>query len=210
MASLLETVHAHQKDKANRSAYDNSALVLPMEFLFNFVFCFCVCWLLHHLSAFIPLLANCVALYLVYVVYEQLHTSWHASQRTGRKFWAIVFDQSMICHNVVFCITALDVGSDFAGPAMLSVSVAFITAMAQLLASGHEPDEWARYRRKQNSRAPGMDLSELTRKCACCGAFECGAERFKKCARCTKVSYCSTVCQKKDWPLHKAVCSASE
>ena len=34
--------------------------------------------------------------------------------------------------------------------------------------------------------------------------------RMKSCGRCTKVFYCSTDCQKKDWPLHKKDCQNIE
>ena len=58
-----------------------------------------------------------------------------------------------------------------------------------------------------NKRAPGHERS-----CAECGLLlGYGAEKgpkggAKKCAGCKSVFYCSRVCQKKDWKVHKASC----
>lgn len=39
--------------------------------------------------------------------------------------------------------------------------------------------------------------------CAICGK----AHGLKKCARCKRISYCSSACQRQDWTEHKKVCS---
>jgi hypothetical protein len=43
--------------------------------------------------------------------------------------------------------------------------------------------------------------------CAGCGAKEGTEKKMMKCSRCEIVRYCSVVCQKKDWPVHKKVCA---
>ncbi|EON97315.1 putative mynd finger family protein [Phaeoacremonium minimum UCRPA7] len=50
-------------------------------------------------------------------------------------------------------------------------------------------------------------LSTTQDHCVNCGATESiGGGRLKKCTRCHRVQYCSTVCQKKDWSKHRPEC----
>jgi hypothetical protein len=48
----------------------------------------------------------------------------------------------------------------------------------------------------------GLDLT----KCTTC---ESEKRPLSRCGRCGTASYCSSACQQKDWPVHKAVCSMS-
>mmetsp|Transcript_13333 Transcript_13333/g.15535 ORF Transcript_13333/g.15535 Transcript_13333/m.15535 type:complete len:395 (+) Transcript_13333:123-1307(+) len=44
--------------------------------------------------------------------------------------------------------------------------------------------------------------------CLKCGIEEESIGRFKSCARCQKIFYCSKACQKEDWKVHKKHCKA--
>ena len=44
--------------------------------------------------------------------------------------------------------------------------------------------------------------------CAYCDAIA-NKEPYKKCAKCRHAAYCSKDCQKKHWPVHKAVCKSA-
>lgn len=50
-----------------------------------------------------------------------------------------------------------------------------------------------------------LDLAKCT---TCKSAAEFG-KSLNRCGRCGTASYCSGICQQKDWPVHKAVCSMS-
>jgi len=39
-----------------------------------------------------------------------------------------------------------------------------------------------------------------------CTEVEVQVKQFKKCSRCNAVAYCSTNCQKEQWPTHRARC----
>lgn len=44
--------------------------------------------------------------------------------------------------------------------------------------------------------------------CAACGSSSSSPDAaFKKCSRCKAVRYCSVLCQRMHWPVHKASCS---
>ena len=47
----------------------------------------------------------------------------------------------------------------------------------------------------------------MTRQCA--GCEKVGQTKFKQCAVCKSVLYCSEECQRVHWPVHKLNCSAS-
>lgn len=48
----------------------------------------------------------------------------------------------------------------------------------------------------------GLDLG----RCTACGCLEQTQKKLSRCGRCGTAAYCSGVCQKRDWAVHKAVC----
>ena len=51
-------------------------------------------------------------------------------------------------------------------------------------------------------------LNVLELVCSYCNAIAI-RDYFKKCAECRRAAYCSKECQKKHWPVHKAVCKSA-
>ena len=62
----------------------------------------------------------------------------------------------------------------------------------------------------QKGHEPWSCLSR-NRKCCCCGVIRLDGEpRYKICAKCEEVCYCSKECQKRHWPFHKAICKKKD
>nr|AET50614.1 hypothetical protein [Eimeria tenella] len=57
---------------------------------------------------------------------------------------------------------------------------------------------------QQQSGAAKPEEAPRKPKCENCGKEDLP---LKKCSRCSKSFYCSVQCQRKDWPLHKRICS---
>ena len=49
-------------------------------------------------------------------------------------------------------------------------------------------------------------IKTISNHCWHCGKSSSNFKKFKKCAGCLKVRYCSQDCQKSDWCAHKKVC----
>ncbi len=56
-----------------------------------------------------------------------------------------------------------------------------------------------------------MDAKDVMRtylrQCGRCGARETRPRQFLACGDCKKQKYCGATCQKRDWKVHKQVCS---
>ncbi|KAI0367439.1 hypothetical protein BV20DRAFT_1037768 [Pilatotrama ljubarskyi] len=54
---------------------------------------------------------------------------------------------------------------------------------------------------------PGESAYPLAGSCHCCERDEtAGKDALKRCSACKLTRYCSTECQRKDWPRHKVAC----
>lgn len=51
-------------------------------------------------------------------------------------------------------------------------------------------------------------MSSVSESTAACGQPECSNQGKLRCSACASISYCSSDCQKKHWPVHKLVCKS--
>lgn len=72
----------------------------------------------------------------------------------------------------------------------------------------HWPNHKKGCKQEQVERKYDPDSEEA--KYTCCLCFKRSTKEMNHCARCKKYRYCSSECQKKDWPAHKKICMKIE